>query len=145
VSAGAGRRIVQASWAGTALLAVATGLALFVGAAEVPATVIDLLLFLGGAVVFLWAYAIAVGRSRSVEIGIGGLYFVQGTAPAAVRRQLLGSLAAEVIIAGAAASLRPFSSFAFTILAPLWGLGLTGLWGARHGTFQARRDGVGRT
>ena len=84
------------------------------------------------------AYAIAVGRSRTVDIGIGGLYFVAGSAPKEIRVNLLGSLAVQVIVAVVAASVRPFTSVAFAVLAPLWGLGLTGLWAARHGTFPER-------
>jgi hypothetical protein len=101
----------------------------------------DLALFGGGAVIFLWAYAVAVGRSRSVDIGIGGLYFLAGSAPKDIRAQLLGSLAAQVATAIAAASIRPFTSVAFAVLAPLWGLGLAGLWAARYGTFPARTIG----
>jgi|SRR5437764_6513841 len=133
--------IVKASWAGTALLAVTSALAVASSASAVRtvALVVDLALFVGGAVTFLWAYAIAVGRSRSVEIGIGGLYFLAGSAPKDVKGNLLGSLAAETAIAIAAAAARPFTSVAFAVLAPLWGLGLCGLWAARYGTFPARR------
>src|SRR4051812_35483515 len=95
-------------------------------------------MFAGGVGVFLWAYAIAVGRSRNDAIGIGGLYFLQGSAPPAIRLHLLGSLGAEVVIALVAASLRPFTGVAFSILAPMWGLGLCGLWAARFGTFPPR-------
>ena len=42
------------------------------------------------------------------------------------------------IIAVVAAATRPFTSVAFAVLAPLWGLGLAGLWAARYGTFPAR-------
>jgi hypothetical protein len=43
-----------------------------------------------------------------------------------------------VVIAFTAAGIRPYSSLAFSILAPMWGLGLSGLWGARYGTFGPR-------
>ena len=136
--------IVKASWAGTALLAVTSALAVASSASAVRtvALVVDLALFVGGAVTFLWAYAIAVGRSRSVEIGIGGLYFLQGSAPKPVQRHLLGSLAVEVVIAIATAAAKPFTSVAFAVLAPMWGLGLAGLWAAKHGNFATRTDRV---
>ena len=135
-----GERILQASWTGTALLFVTSLLAVLFDAFQAVAVVVDLVLFLGGAVAFFWAYAIAVGRSRQVEIGIGGLFFLAGdTAPKAVRRQFMLSLGAEVVIAVAAAALRPFTAVAFGILVPIWGLALAGLWGARHGTFQPRQ------
>jgi len=43
-----------------------------------------------------------------------------------------------VVAAFATAAARPNSSLAFGILAPLWGQGLAGLWGARHGAFPPR-------
>jgi hypothetical protein len=43
-----------------------------------------------------------------------------------------------VVVAFAAAALRPFTSLAFGILVPMWGLALAGVWGARHGTFGPR-------
>ena len=134
-----GERILQASWTGTALLFVTSLLAVLFDAFQAAAVVVDLVLFLGGAVAFFWAYAIAVGRSRQVEIGIGGLFFLAGeTAPKEVRRPFMLSLGAEVVIAVAAAALRPFTAVAFGILVPIWGLALAGLWGARYGTFQPR-------
>jgi hypothetical protein len=136
-----GRAIVRAAWAGTALFLVAAVAALAAPTLEVAAVVVDLALFGGGAVIFLWAYGTAIGRSRQVEIGIGGLYFLQGTAPGSVRLRLLGALGAEVAGAFATAGLRPFSGLAFGVLVPLWALGLCGLWGARYGAFNPRTDG----
>ena len=137
-----GERIIRASWIGTAVLLVSCILAVAFDGAALVTTVVDLLLFAGGVVAFLWAYGIAVGRSRVDEIGIGGLYFLQGTAPRGVQLHLLGSLAAEVVIGWTAAGLRPFTAVAFSVLAPLWGLGLAGLWGAKYGVFSPRvRDG----
>ena len=45
--------------------------------------IVSLVLFAVGMVVFVWAYAVAVGRSRTDLIGIGGLFFLAGSAPAA--------------------------------------------------------------
>ena len=140
---GTGRRIVTASVVGTLLLLVTSILSVTVEASDLVAAIVDLLLFAGGVVIFLWAYAIAVGRSRTDEIGIGGLYFLSGSAPRWAQARLLGSLGAEVIIAFAAAGIRPFSSVAFAILAPMWGLGLSGLWGARYGRFGPRSPAGG--
>jgi hypothetical protein len=133
--------IIKASWFGTAVLLVTSVLAVTVESFDLIAAIVSLVMFLAGTIIFLWAYAIAVSRSRTVEIGIGGLYFLAGTtAPNSVRVQLLGSLAAQVVITVAAATIRPYSSVAFGILAPMWGLGLSGLWGARYGTFAPRVD-----
>jgi hypothetical protein len=133
-------RIITASWVGTVVLAAASIGAVVSSSTAVRAAAlaVDLAMFTGGAVVFLWAYAIAVSRSRTDEIGIGGLYFLAGSAPKDVRVNLLGSLAAQVVVALIAASVKPFTSVAFAVLALLWGLGLAGLWAARHGTFPAR-------
>jgi hypothetical protein len=133
-----GQAIVRASWAGTAAVAATAIPAAAFDSWMPPAVIVDLLLFVGGIAIFLWAYGIAVGRSRENEIGIGGLYFLQGTAPHDVRNRLLGSLAAQTAIALATAILRPFTPLAFGILVPVWGLGLCGLWGARYGSFGPR-------
>ena len=135
-----GAGIVRASWICTAALTLSAGLALALPDTFRPVSVaVDLALFAVGCVTFLWAYAIAVQRSRTDAIGIGGLYFLAGpTAPKPVKLHLLGSLAIQVVVAVGAAALRPFTVMAFTILAPMAGLGLAGLWGARYGTFGPR-------
>ena len=131
--------IIKASWIGTSVFAVTA-----IAAAIDPdvfagvALAVALVLFLAGCVVFLAAFVQAVGRSREVEIGIGGLYFLAGTAPRDVQIHLLGSLGAEVVIAFATASVRPFTSLAFGMLVPVYGLGCCGRWGARYGKFAAR-------
>ncbi len=128
--------IVKASWAGTAAFTVtAVAAAISPDTFEVVALAVALILFAIGLVVFLVAFLHAVGRSREVDIGIGGLYFLAGSAPRGVQVHLLGSLAVEVVVAFATASARPFTSLAFGMLVPLYGLGLCGLWGAYHGSF----------
>ena len=135
--------IVRASWAGTAVFAVTAALAAVVGgtATTVPAAAVALALFAAGIGLFFWAYAVAVNRSRTDAIGIGGLFFLagEGTAPAHVRRALLGALAVQTAVGLGTAAARPFTSLAFGVLVPLYGLALTGLWGARHGRFGSRR------
>jgi hypothetical protein len=131
--------IIKSSWIGTAIFAITAIAAtidphVFAGVALAVA----LTLFLAGCVIFFAAFFHAVGRSREVEIGIGGLYFLAGTAPLPVQLHLLGSLGTEVVVAFATASVRPFTSLAFGMLVPVYGLGLCGLWGARHGTFAPR-------
>jgi hypothetical protein len=95
-------------------------------------------LFFVGCFVFLWAYAVAVSRSRTDLIGIGGLYFLAGSAPKVVRFRLRLSFAVEIVVAIVSASIRPFTPLAFGFLVPVFGLGLCGLWGARYGTFEPR-------
>jgi hypothetical protein len=79
-----------------------------------------------------------VSRSRTDTIGIGGLYFLAGSAPRVPRFRLRLSFAVEIVVATASSSIRPFTPMAFGFLVPVYGLGLMGLWGARHGTFGPR-------
>ncbi|HEX2850917.1 MAG TPA: hypothetical protein VHN98_10205 [Acidimicrobiales bacterium] len=140
-----GGRIALASWAGTAAFTLTSLLGVVVAALRPVAFAVATVLFLAGCVLFFWAYAIAVGRSRTDAIGIGGLYFLAGdTAPAAVRRSLGASLAVQIVVAIVTASLALYTSLAFGILVPVYGLGAMGLWGARHGSFEPRADERGR-
>lgn len=133
--------IVRASVAGTLAFAGTALAAVVTPAATIPAAVVALGLFAAGIGIFFWAYAIAVNRSRSDAIGIGGLFFLagDGTAPRRIRTALVGSLAAQTAVGLATAAARPFTTLAFGVLVPVFGLALTGLWGARHGRFGPRR------
>jgi hypothetical protein len=146
----AGEGILQLSWAGTALFAVPAVAATVVDALLVPVAVVSGVLFAAGLVAFFAAYAIAVNRSRTDAIGMGGLYFLAGLAPSRVRRHLMGSFAVELVVATVTASVGLSSApaeannlLAFGFLTPLYGLGLAGLWGARHGTFPPRHGEAG--
>lgn len=132
-----GREIITWSWRGTAVFSVtAVAAVISPDLFRWPALAVALVLFAIGCGVFLWAFAIAVERSRIVAIGIGGLYFLGGSAPPGVQRNLLGSLSVQVVVAIATASVRVFTSLAFGVLVPVFGLGMAGLWGARHGAFE---------
>ncbi|MEY2404170.1 MAG: hypothetical protein QOD38_1721 [Acidimicrobiaceae bacterium] len=134
-----GEAIVNASWAGTAVyVALAIAGTIFPDTFAIPTAIVAGALFVVGCVTFLWAYAVAVARSRTDLIGIGGLYFLAGTAPKIVRFRLRLSLALEIVAAIVSSSIRPFTPMAFGFLVPVFGLGLSGLWGARHGTFEPR-------
>jgi hypothetical protein len=95
-------------------------------------------LFAVGCTAFLWAYAIAVSRSREDLIDIPGLFFLSKSAPTVVRFRFRLAFAVQVAVAIATASIRPYTVAAFGILVPVFGLGLMGLWGARHGRFPRR-------
>jgi len=132
--------LVTASWVGTAVFAViAIPAAAFQGPLVGVSVVISLVMFLVGTLAFLAAYLHAIGRSRTDAIGIGGLFFLAGSAPPRVRRQMMASLAIEVVVGLGVASARVYTAMAFAVLAPMYGLGLAGLWGARHGSFAPRR------
>ena len=140
-----GERIVRASWIGTAVFGVTAAVGALVPAADLPALVVSLGLFLAGTVAFFVAYARAIARSRTEKLGILATFFLEGAvAPKAVRRLLLGSFTVQVLVAAATAAARPNTSLAFGILAPVYGLSLAGVWGAYHGIFpprQAKRGG----
>lgn len=139
-----GSRIVQASWAGTLAFVATAGLATVAASTDLVALTVALGLFAAGTVAFTAAFAMAVRRSRAEEIVVPSLFFLQGSAPAPVRRLLFGSLAVEVVAAFVTAGVRPNTSLAFGILAPMYGLGLAGLWAARHGRFPSRARPVDR-
>ena len=135
-----GSTLVRLSWAGT-LISCATSIAnaatgsrreYWLSAA--PALVLLAL----GCVAFLWAFAVAVERSRTEEIGVGGLFFLEGCAPRRAQLVMMASVAVQTVVPLVVAIIRPFTAFA--VLAPVWSLGLAGLWGARHGTFPPRRQ-----
>jgi len=134
-----GRRIIAISWWTTAIFAVtATITAISPGFLRWPALAVALAMFAAGCVVFLWAFIIAVGRSRTDAIGIGGLFFLAGTAPRRVQVHLIGSFVVQVVVAITTASLRVFTTLAFGALAPVMGLAMAGLWGAKFGRFGVR-------
>jgi hypothetical protein len=142
-----GQGLIRLSWIGTVVFVAATGVALVTGAGQAALIVVSIVLFLAGAGAFAAAYLIAVGRSRYDAIGMGGLFFLAGTAPRSVQRHLLGSFAVELVVALATASVglamapvEAANPLAFGILTPLYGLGIAGLWGARYGTFAPRRS-----
>ncbi len=96
-------------------------------------------LFVAGSVACLWAFGVAVQRSRECEIGPAQLYFLTGgCAPASVRNRFGALLAIQTAVGLVAASIRPFTGVAFGILVPMLGLGLAGLWAARNGVYPDR-------
>ncbi len=134
-----GQDLLRGCWAGTAVfIAVAVVTTMFPDPMAVPIAVVSLGLLAVGCVAMLWAFRRALERSRYELIGVGGLYFLAGCAPRPVQFSMMAALATEVVVALAAASIRPFTASAFGILVPVYALGLSGAWGARHGTFPPR-------
>jgi hypothetical protein len=134
-----GGPIVTLAVAGTAAFAVAaTAAAVWPDALAAPVAGLDLVLFAVGVGAFVWTLLLGAGRSRYEVVSVGGLWFLAGSAPPPVRRVLLGTVAVQTVVALVTASIRPFTPLAFGILVPTFGLGLCGLWAARHGTFPPR-------
>jgi hypothetical protein len=129
-------RIVIWSWATTAAFAaVALPVALGVSAVEGVAIAVSLVLFAASLGVWGYAFWLAVVRnSNGDDINVPNLFFLQGSAPKAVRRQLFGSLTVSIVIAVVTVKANPFSA-----LVPMLALGLAGLWAGKFGTFPPRR------
>jgi hypothetical protein len=136
----AGAPILRAAWWGTGVFAVAALAAVVARPLRPVSVVIDVALFAAGCVAFGAAYLRGLGRSRGERVAVTGLYFLAGSAPPDVRRSLLGALAVQVVLGLATAIARPYTSLAAGTLVPMYGLGLCGLWAARHGTFPSRTD-----
>ena len=134
-----GRAIILASWVSTAVLAVVTlAAALDPDDFIAPFFVVAVTWFLAGSALFFLDVVLAAGRSRESAMGIGGLFFLAGSAPRRVQWHLTGSLVAQVVIGVAGAAVRPFTPLAFGTLASVMALGFSGLWGVRHGLFPDR-------
>lgn len=135
-----GQGILNYSWLGTSVFTIsATAAAIWPSWFQWVNVAVSLILFVLGTAAMLWAFLIAVERSRQRVIGVGGLYFAIGSAPRQVQKILLTSLAVEIAVALTTASIRIYSPVAFGILVPVWGIGLTGMWCARYGDFRVRQ------
>lgn len=134
-----GRAIIVASWICTGVFALAAVPAL-ADPADAAALYfgVSVVLFLAGCALFMVDLVLAAARSRDDAMGIGGLFFLAGSAPTSVQRHLLASLAVQVVVAIGAAALDPFTPLAFGTLVPTLGLAFCGLWSVRHGLFPAR-------
>jgi hypothetical protein len=132
-------RIVRADvWATGVFTVVSVGAAAWSGLLW-PAVAVDVVLFAAGCAVFLYAYLRGIGRSREEAVTLAGLFFLaEGVAPRPIARALRLLLAVQVVVAVATAAARPFSSLAFGVLAPMFGLAMLALWGAVHGRYPPR-------
>jgi nitrogen fixation-related uncharacterized protein len=137
---GAGEGLVRAdAWATLVFAVVSVAAAIAPDPLEYVAVPVDVVLFVAGCSAFLWAYAVAIGRSRYDDLTMAGVFFLSDrVAPARVTRALRLLLAAQVVVGLATAAARPFTAVAFGVLVPMLGLGLMALWGARHGSFPAK-------
>lgn len=135
-----GAGVQRASWGGTAVFAVTAAAAAIAPATfDTIALTVAVALFAGGCAVFFWAFFLIAGRSRTQSIELAQAWFLTGPpTPTEVRRSLLGALAVQVVVGVATAAVRPYTSLAAGVLVPMWGLGLCGLWAARHGAFPPR-------
>jgi len=115
--------------------------AIFPDPLDIPFAVFSTILFGIGTIAFLWAYAKAIERSREHDVSVAMIYGMSGVAPKEIRRKFHLLTFVQSAVAITTAAIRPFSPQAFGILVPMLGIGLAGLWAARHGTFTERTDG----
>lgn len=118
----------------------ATIATIFPGPLRIPFAVLSCVLFVIGTIAFLGAYAKAIGRSRNDQISIPGIYGLSRSCPRGVQWRFHVLTLVQTVAAVTTASIRPFTAQAFGILVPMLGLGLGGLWAARHGVFEERDD-----
>jgi hypothetical protein len=148
-----GRSIIRADVTGTAFFVVTMAIAIPLRdrrPAQVAVIAVSMALFAVGIVTALIAYSAALERSRAQQVGVANVFLLTGaTAPPAVKRAMNGLLAAQVVVAisGATAGVvgldkGELNALAFGVLVPMAGIGLNGLWGARHGTYGPRADPV---
>jgi hypothetical protein len=125
------------TWATVAFVVASAAGVAWAGPIRLAAAGLHVVLFAGGSLLFLAAFGVAVGRSRSEQVTLGGTFLLSGTAPRRVRRAFGGLLAIQVVVGLVAASLRPFTPVAFAVLASMSAFGAMAWWGARHG-----REGI---
>ena len=151
-----GHGAVRLNLAGTAVFLAALGIAVPLRShrfAQYVIGAVSMVLFAAGVVTTLWAYTRALDRSRVEEVGVANLYLLTGsTSPPPVKRVMLGALAVQVIAALIGASVGAagldkgdLNALAFGVLVPMFGIGMNGVWAARHGRYGprvSRRDDV---
>ena len=96
--------------------------------------------FVVGAALFSWAFTIAAGRSRTEEMTVAGAFFLAGSVGKPDRRWAFGFLTAQTIIGFVAAAADPYTTMAFGVLVPMFGLGVIAFLGSAHGAFHPRKS-----
>ncbi len=131
--------LVRANWVATAVLTVSLGLGLAAPSSlGVVAAFVSIAMLLAGIMAFLYSFFVALDRSRTEEISTAGLYLLAEGAPAATRWHMIGAIVAQSAVAVVAALIEPTSALIFGVLAPVLGLGIAGVWSAKHGVFRPR-------
>jgi hypothetical protein len=146
----AGDVIIAANLIGTFAFTVTavTAAVVFSTASQWVGAITAMALFAIGVFAFLWSFWNVVQRSREQQIAVTQVYLLLGApTPPRVRRNMLGLLAVQIVVACATALGRskdidgsPGTSLAVGVLVPMFGIGLNGLWSAYHGTFPPLHD-----
>lgn len=130
--------VVRPAVWGTVAFTAAAALAVADGALRGFVAIFDLVLFALGCLAFVRTLLVAAERSRTEELSVAGIWFLSKSAPPEIQRWLLGCLAVQTVAAFVTAGLRPYTSLAFGVLVPMFGVGLCGLWAVRSGSFPPR-------
>lgn len=144
-----GTRIVEFDLVGTAVFVVALAVAVPLRShrfAQFLIGGVSMFLFAIGVITTLWAYTHALERSRTEEVGVANLYLLTGaTAPPRVKRAMTGALVLQMVAAIAGAWVGvvgldkgDLNALAFGVLVPMFGIGVNGVWAARHGSYGPR-------
>ena len=130
-----GRGIVVASWVCFAIVAiVVVPLALGLDALESTVVIVSLLSFGFGFLLWIVAFFAALARTaRGDDIAVSTWVFLAGSAPTAVRNNLMLAAGLTLGLAVATTGVSPF-----VWLTNLLPLAFAAWWGARHGTFPPR-------
>ncbi|HEX9504670.1 MAG TPA: hypothetical protein VGA62_01570 [Acidimicrobiia bacterium] len=136
-----GSAIVRAGWGANALFAL-TAVPVAAGADGLIGVAIGvaLLLFLIAIGTFVYAFGIGIARSaRGDNVAVANLFFLQGSAPAPVKRDFLLVFVGSLAVTIGTAAWEPFG-----VLVPMLPIGLAGVWAARYGRFPPRPPVVAR-
>lgn len=109
---------------------------------RVPLVALACVAFVAGAALMAAGVVIGSARSREEFVTLGGLLLMAAPHHPPARRRLLRVLAGVQSVAGVGAAVsRPFTTVAFAVLVPMFGLGVMAWVGARDGDFDPRSDG----
>jgi hypothetical protein len=144
-----GATTVRLDLAGTAAFLIALAIAVPLRAhrsAQILIGAVSMVLFAIGVATTLWAYTRALERSRTQEIGVANLYLLTGaTANSSVKRTLSLALVVQTVAAIGGAWIGvvgldkgQLNALAFGVLVPMFGIGMNGVWAARHGSYGPR-------
>jgi hypothetical protein len=144
-------RTVRINLVGTGLFVLALGVGVPLRAersGQIVVIVVSMVLFAVGVACSIWAYAAALERSRTDEIGVANLFLLTGpTMEPPVKRTMTACLVVQVVAALIGASIGvgglqegDLNALAFGILVPMFGIGLNGVLAVRHGRFGPRLD-----
>ena len=145
-----GFAIVRFGIIGTIVFVVAMGIAVPLRndrSGQVLIAAASMVLFAAGVATSLWAYTSALERSRTEEVGVSNLFLLTGpTAARPVRVALWACLGTQIVVAIAGASIGiagldkdQLNALAFGVLVPMFGIGVNGIWAARHGSYGPRQ------